>query len=212
MVLPWAGALEPLSEANPDLDITVLASSSPHSWVQKGMYNINPSQEYQPPSEEDVKQYPLAVWVQGSFKSFFADKEVPPVESETPDTEADAEKQQESEEGQPGTDRETITRSPEDTQILVVANSRFLEDNFITNAGNLEFMLNALDWSTWGEELIGIRSRQVTDRSLPILTEHEKTIVRFANMFAVPILVALFGFIRFYIKRKRKITLADLKD
>ncbi len=202
LVFPWVGALEILPDTHANLDITVLAKSSPYSWVQKGMYDINPSQEYSPFSEEDVKQYDLAVWVQGKFKSFYADRDIPRVE-ESQSEEGDPEQKEDE-------NRETIKECSEDTQILVVANSRFLEDNFINNLGNLEFILNALDWSTWGKELIGIRSRKVTDRSLPILTEHQKTLIRFANMLAVPILVTFFGFVRFYIKRKRKTTLKDI--
>ena len=202
LVLPWAGALEILPDTHPDLNITVLAKSSPYSWVQRGMYDINPAEQHMPVSEEDVKPYNLAVWVQGAFKSFYADKEIPPVD-EAPPAEAEPETNAKH-------DGKTIKQCQEPTQILVVGNSRFLEGNFIGNPGNLEFMLNALDWSTWGKDLIGIRSRKVTDRSLPILTERQKSLVRFANMMAVPILVALFGFVRFYIKRKKKITLQDL--
>jgi len=107
-------------------------------------------------------------------------------------------------------DRTTIPESQKETQILVVGNGRFLENNFVGNPGNMEFFLNALDWATWGKDLIGIRSRSVTDKPIPILTEQQKRVLKFANMLAIPILVALFGFIRFYLKSRKKITLQDL--
>jgi ABC-type uncharacterized transport system involved in gliding motility auxiliary subunit len=93
----------------------------------------------------------------------------------------------------------------------VVANARFINDNYTEIPGNIEFFLNAVDWFTWGKDLIGIRSRMVLDRTLPFLSEQQKTAIKFANLGAVPILLALFGIIRFYIRKKKKITLETLK-
>lgn len=204
LVLPWAGSLEVLRDTHPDIKFTVLAQSSPYSWVQKGMYNISPAQQFAPDSEEDVRQYPLAVWAQGKFKSFYTDKAVPPVEKPGG---AEKQKPENAEVKKP----ETVKECQEEGQILVVANAKFLEDNFVSNPGNLEFFLNALDSSTWGKDLIGIRSKAAADRSLPILSEQQKTLIRFANMLAVPIGVALFGVVRFSLKRRKKITLQDLR-
>jgi len=202
LVLPWPAALETLPDSHPEANFTVLAKSSPYSWLQKGMYNINPGQDFMPEQEKDMQQYALAVWTQGRFKSFFAGKDVPPMEK----SEEDQSKSSESADK----DRTTIPESQKETQILVVGNGRFLENNFVGNPGNMEFFLNALDWATWGKDLIGIRSRSVTDKPIPILTEQQKRVLKFANMLAIPILVALFGFIRFYLKSRKKITLQDL--
>jgi len=203
IMFPWVSALEVLKDTHKDLAFSVLAQSSQHSWLQKGMYNINPTQQFMP-QPENIKPYPLAVLVNGKFKSFYADKAIPSVQGsdEEEETEPKEEKEQQ---------RETLKECTGETKILVVSNSRFLESNFTNQPGNLEFFLNAVDWFTWGKDLIGIRSRETTDRPLPILTERQKTGIRFATMIAVPLLVALFGIIRFYIRKKRKITLQNLK-
>ena len=182
-----------------------MVQSSQHSWVQKGMYNINPTQQFMP-QPDDIKPYPLAVLVGGKFKSFYADQEIPPVQEPEEEKKPDSSEVKEQAE-----ERETLKQCEEETKILVVSNSRFIENNFANQPGNAEFFLNAVDWFTWGKDLIGIRSRRITDRPLPILTEQHKRAIKFANIIAVPILVGLFGVIWFYIRRKTKVTLQNLK-
>lgn len=194
MIFPWVSALEVLQDTHEDLQFKVLVQSSEYSWLQKGMYNLNPNQQFMP-SKEDIKPYPLAVLASGRFKSFYADKEIPPAK--------------ESEE-KAAENPETLSQSAEENQMLIVSNSRFVESNFANQAGNIEFLLNAVDWFTWGKDLIGIRSRRITDRPLPILSERHKTAIKFANIMAVSILVAILGIIRFYIKKKKKLKLKNL--
>ncbi|HJX31837.1 MAG TPA: Gldg family protein [Thermodesulfobacteriota bacterium] len=198
MVFPWVSALEPLKDSHKDLQFTVLAHSSRYSWLQQGMYDLSPLQEFMP-QPEDIKPYPLAMLVNGKFKSFFADKEIPPVKKSAEEEKTHEEKQ------------ETIKQCEKGNQILVVANARFINDNYAEIPGNIEFFLNAVDWFTWGKDLIGVRSRMVLDRTLPFLSEQQKTAIKFANLGGVPILLTLFGIIRFYIRKKKKITLENLK-
>jgi len=198
MVFPWVSALEPLKESHQDLRFTILAQSSKYSWLQKGRYDLNPLQEFMP-QPEGIKPYPLAMLVSGKFKSFFADKEVPPV------------KKSAEEEKTPEENQETIKQCEKGNQILVAANARFINDEYVESPGNIEFFLNAVDWFTWGKDLIGIRSRMVLDRTLPFLSEQQKTAIKFVNLGGIPLLLALFGIIRFYIRKKKKITLETLK-
>ena len=198
MVFPWVSALEPLKDSHKDLQFTVLAQSSRYSWLQKGMYDLSPLQQFMP-QPEDIKPYPLALLVNGKFKSLFADKEVPLLKKPAEEGKTREEKQ------------ETIKQCAKGNQILVVANARFINDNYAEIPGNIEFFLNAVDWFTWGKDLIGIRSRMVLDRTLPFLSEQQKTAIRFANLGGIPILLALFGIVRFYIRKKKKITLETLK-
>jgi len=100
--------------------------------------------------------------------------------------------------------RETIKESPE-SQIVVIGNSRFISNNFLTQfKDNQVFLLNIVDWLTLGEQLIGIRSRGATDRPLKEIKEYEKTLIKSLNMFGVPLLLILFGMLRFYLRRRKK--------
>jgi ABC-type uncharacterized transport system involved in gliding motility auxiliary subunit len=93
----------------------------------------------------------------------------------------------------------------EKTQLVIVGNSNFIFNNFLRQFRfNQIFFMNAVDWLTLGDKLIGIRSRGMIDRPLKEVTEREKALIRFANAFGVPFFVAMFGLLRFYLKRKTK--------
>jgi ABC-type uncharacterized transport system involved in gliding motility auxiliary subunit len=190
LVLPWVSSLTCAGAKKPEIAITELARSTSSSWRQKGFYMLDPQQQFIKPGTQ-MQSSLLAAAATGKFKSFFADKPVPPAEKKADGSEAPAQK-------------ETIKESPE-TRIVVVGNSRFIANDIITQFDdNQVFFLNLIDWLTLGEQLIGIRSRGATDRPLRETTEHQKTLVKSLAMFGVPLVVALFGVVRFYVRRRKK--------
>jgi len=190
LVLPWTSSLTVVGEKKSKMTVTELAKSTPSSWLQKGFYMLDPQQVSIRPGTQ-MESYLLALSASGRFKSFFADKPIPPAEKREDGTEAPAQ-------------QEAIKESPE-TRIVVVGSSRFITNDIITQfEDNQVFFLNIIDWLTLGEQLIGIRSRGATDRPLSETTEYMKTLVKALNMFAVPLAVALFGIVRFYIRRRKK--------
>jgi gliding-associated putative ABC transporter substrate-binding component GldG len=190
LVLPWVSSLTVSGEKKPDTAITELAKSTESSWLQKGFYLLDPQQQFIKPGTQ-LQSYLLAAAATGKFTSFFADKPVPPAEKQADGTEAPVQK-------------ETIKESPE-TRIVVVGNSRFITNDVLGQFDdNQVFFLNLIDWLTLGEQLIGIRSRGATDRPLRETTEYQKTLVKSLNMFGVPLVVVLFGIVRFYVKRRNK--------
>jgi ABC-2 type transport system permease protein len=183
--LPWVTALEIVEKR--DVKDTVLARSSPYGWLQRGMYNISPAQEFNPPPGE-IKSYPLVVLLEGKFSSYFGGSASGDVAGRIP--------------GEAKTAH--LSRSQKDTKILVVGNARFLTNGFISAPGNADFFLNAVDWFTWGDDLIGIRAKQMLNRPLPILSERQKRLIKYSNMIGVPVLVILLGVIRFYLRQRRR--------
>jgi ABC-2 type transport system permease protein len=182
---PWITALE--VTAKPDVKSTVLAKSSPYSWLQRGMYNISPAQEFNPPPGA-IKSYPLIVLLEGKFDSYFGNRAPADVKGLMPGKANPA----------------PLSRSQKDTKILVMGNARFLTNGFITAPGNAEFFLNAVDWFTWGDDLIGIRSKKMLNRPLPILSERQKRLIKYGNMIGVPLVVILIGVIRLYLRQRRR--------
>ncbi len=189
LVLPWTSALEPVGADTSAVATVVLARSSADSWRQGGSFNLNPQQRFANLSGTKG-EVPLAVGLTGSFQSFYADRGVPAVESE----EGEA----------PPEPSLLVTGSPE-TQIVVVGNSNFIADNFLGQfpTGGV-FILNTVDWLTLGNDLIGIRSRGVTSRPLREVTEGVKSAVKFINIFAIPILVIVYGLVRVYARRRAR--------
>jgi gliding-associated putative ABC transporter substrate-binding component GldG len=182
--LPWVTALEPLPR--PNIRCMVLARSSSYSWLQRGMYNISPAQEFNPPASE-IKSYPLVVVLEGTFPSFYGGTSEATRAGEI-------------------TGKLTAQQSLQGkaTKMLVMGNARFLSNNFISAPGNADFFLNAVDWFTGGDDLIGIRAKKMLSRPLPILTEQQKRLIKFGNMIGVPLVVILIGGIRFYLRRRKR--------
>ena len=200
LVLPWTSSVEAVVKEGDEIKTEELIKSTEHAWTVQGRYDLNPQQRfYQTPSER--KSYPLAVELNGKFKSFYAGKEIPEVES-------DDEEKSSSSEGE--SERKTIEESKE-TQIIVVGNSNFIANNILGGLGgsqagaNMIFFQNLVDWLTLGEELINIRSRGVTDRPLKEdLPEATKSFIKFSCTLGVPIIIVIFASVRFYMRKRTK--------
>jgi ABC-type uncharacterized transport system involved in gliding motility auxiliary subunit len=185
MVLPWASSLELISKEGESIEATALAKTSEFAWTAQSPYNLDPSNRLNPPAST-LKAYTVAASLSGTFKSFYAGKEIPPVEAD----ESDAD--------------ETLTPTKtesEPTQIVVVGNSKFLEQE---RPGGQLFFLNVVDWLTLGEDLISIRSRTVTERPLKEVSESEKAFIRFICIFGIPLIVVAFGLLRYFLRRRAK--------
>ena len=192
LMLPWAGSLELLPQGDPSVEMIALAKTSRGGWTAQSPYNINPTnRQFQPPAS--VQQvHTVAASISGVFKSFYADKAIPPAESS------------ESAEGvtaKPAEEERATKTESETTQIVVVGNSQFLQQG--RPDGQL-FFLNTVDWLTLGEELINIRSHGATERPLKEISESEKFFLKFISIAGVPILVVAFGLVRFILRRRAK--------
>ncbi|MBN2109189.1 MAG: GldG family protein [Deltaproteobacteria bacterium] len=199
MVLPWASPLELLQEKTGSRTVSVLARSSPSSWTMKGYFDLSPRQDFSAP-ENQTAQHVLALAMSGSFSSYFDGKPVPAPDKDAAIEEPSAPKGAEKKAEPPA----FIQKSPE-TRIIVTGNSRFITDNFITQFdGNRAFFLNAVDWCTADDRLMGIRARESGDSTLYVMSDNLKAAVRLLNMCAVPVLVAVFGIVHAYIRRRRK--------
>lgn len=182
LVLPWTSSLEASQKEGDSVKVITLAKTTPYAWRQKEYFDLSPRQDYRAMASNHGT-FSLAMLASGRFKSFYRDKDVP---------------------GTKGKAGNILKESPE-THIVVLGNSNFIADWFISDfQENMVFFLNVIDWLTLGEELIGIRSRGVTDRPLIELTDKQKAVIKFLNIFAVPALVGVFGLLRFYFRRKKK--------
>ena len=140
-----------------------------------------------------MKERIMGVALSGKFKSFYAGKKVPAADEEkkTP--------------ALPQQKEPSFKPESKETKLIVVGNSRFITENFPAEFdGNRIFFQNVIDWVTVGDALIGIRSRESTDRPLMVISEQAKAAIRFINILGVSILAGLFGLGRFYLRRRRK--------
>jgi ABC-2 type transport system permease protein len=199
LVMPWASPLELLQEKTGGRTVSVLARSSPYSWTMKGYFDLSPNQEFDAP-ENQRRQSVLALAMSGSFSSYFAGKPVPPADKDAKVEKPSAPGEAQKKPAQPS----AVQQSPE-TRIIVTGTARFITDNFIDQFdGNRTFFLNAVDWCTADDTLMGIRARESGDSTLYVMSENVRSAVRLLNMCAVPVLVAVFGIAQAYLRRRRK--------
>ena len=172
------------------ITITPLLYSSPKSAVMAAPYDINPLIQR---SMQDWNQgpYALGVVLQGKFDSYFKDKEIPLKED-----------------GEPVSDVEVITSSP-DTRIIVLSDAFFIQDQYLVpQLDNLTMALNMIDWMVQDERLISIRSREVSSRPIGEVSDAVRRTVKYTSLGLPPLLVALFGLLRWRLRSSRRKILA----
>jgi len=89
--------------------------------------------------------------------------------------------------------------------VIVVGDADFATDKFgyVMNDGQ-EFLLNAIDAFTLGDELISIRSKGVTDRPLDELSEGMKNLLEWGNILGMSIVFVIYGLIRRQLRLAKK--------
>lgn len=188
LVLPWTSSVEVLT--NEDVIATPLVKTTEFGRSIQGAYNLMPGT---PIPQIDLQAYTVAAALEGKFKSFYADKEVPPVASTANGNDTPTPTQETEE-------RTTITEGIE-TQIIVIGTAQILDR---INEHGAKFFLNCVDWLTLGETLIGIRSHTITNRPLKETSGFEKKFIKYMCTIGIPLVVVLFGLIRYLLKRRVK--------
>ncbi|HAJ78667.1 MAG TPA: hypothetical protein DCO75_02755 [Fibrobacteres bacterium] len=205
MVLPWTSTITLLTPNRDSLALkksgtsgTVgvpLIQSSKKSWVVSGNFDLNPQQKWMAP-KEGFKQSILMAYLSGNFTSYFAGKSIPPV------NEADTAKKDSTANS---SDMSQIVQSASGRNLIIAADASFLTSQFSGVPGNVAWIQNAVDWLSSDDNLIGIRTRTMVDRSIrkDELKEGGATasIVRYTNILFMPALVVIAGLLIFFRRR-----------
>jgi len=188
VVFPWTSSVDVIAEKDSGVKYDVLAQSSEASWLQTEKFDLNPQQKF---TKSATKSYGLAVEGSGAFKSAFAGQEAPKPQGEAAARSAPK-------------DQQVKEQSPQ-TKIVVVGSSFLVNDEFLSRYRNNDlFVENLVDIMTLGKGLVGIRTRGTAERPLEEVSEGGKTWVKFGNMLGIPVLVAAFGLLRYFVRKRRK--------
>ncbi|MEW5798472.1 MAG: Gldg family protein [Bacteroidota bacterium] len=166
VVLYFAGSLDTATAKNKGLNAEVLMRSSKQSGRQSGFMMVDPMQQYSP-NDFSESGIPLAAVVSGSFSSYFTGKPLAPVHAQSPET-----------------------------RILVVGDGDFMKDDFAGNKSNMIFFQNIVDYLSDESGLITIRSKDVTEPPLDPVSDGMKKFLKYGNLAAPPLLVILYGLLR----------------
>jgi len=207
VTLNWASPIVIDEEKNADRQVTKLLHSSPESWIRTET-TIQPDFEAYPqlgfPVGSERERHTLAVSVQGSFDSFFADQPSPFAEGASAG-EAEAGEQ-------PGTPTPTpppsslgtVETSPDTSRLVVIGSVEFVDDVVFDLSSrltqdrylnSLRFLQNSVAWSTEDLDLLNIRSRGTQTRVLAPLSEREQSFWEVANYVAALLALVVIGIV-----------------
>lgn len=211
VVFPWVSPLTLLvdkadsAKADAKVKATVLVNSSEKSWLAPGSMDLNPQQQWTMPPEKELKPVNLAVYLSGSFKSYFEGKGVPPLRDPVPgDTmsqinmgAADASRQ--------------VVSSTDNGHLVVIGDADCITGQNATPQ-NISLVLNLVDWLSLDNNLIAIRTRAIKDRTMNanLLQEgsSKPAIIRLVNILIMPVILVVVGLV-IYFRRREVIPVAS---
>jgi ABC-type uncharacterized transport system involved in gliding motility auxiliary subunit len=204
LTLFWPSPLEIVHEnLRGSATCEILASTSNEAWTVEDLAaNFDPASQTVAQSDK-WQSFPVAALVKGRFQSFYKGKEIPkPVNAdgtELPNAPTN-------------TDKKTIEESAHETEILVVGDADFIDDDCIlalhqqlvrqmSGAGqdmarqNISFALNAAESFSLGTDVMQIRSRQIKSREIDMAKVSDGSIAsaKLLNQYLMPAAVLLVG-------------------
>jgi gliding-associated putative ABC transporter substrate-binding component GldG len=162
-----------------------LARSSKKSWLENKPYNIDPRRDWRAETVTPTGPYDLMVEVSGKLRSHYAGDATMSNGSPVP----------------------LLAESQGDARVIVVGGSTLAMDDFMGRP-NQALMLNVADWLLLDPALLAMRTRGLTDAPLqPELAEATRNTVKYGNVLGLPVLLALYGIVRWRMRESRRATI-----
>lgn len=193
MLYLWGSRLELDREKIDAAGLTaeVLFTTSPEAWETDYVPGpLAPRAMLQDP-DRMVGRAPLAVLLRGQLPNAWSEGQVPRW-ANAPDSLQ--------------TDEPVEEFVPVESSVVVVGCSKMFEDSFMRMVpGNGMLLLNSIDALTLGDDLIEIRAKVTTQRTLKPLSDQARLLIKIVVIALVPLLVAAFGVFR-QLRRRREET------
>lgn len=108
----------------------------------------------------------------------------------------------------------TNTENKDHGKIFVTATHHIIQDRIMSQApANTVFLSNMLEYSSWGNHLIGVRSRGKTTRPLKKISPAAISTIKWSHMAGLPSLTVLLGLGGlFFQKRRREKTIKKISE
>jgi ABC-2 type transport system permease protein len=183
MLFPFVSSLALADPLPRGVSAEILARSGNTSTRLRGLRRVEPAAFRVLAPGEEPGSYPLLVNLTGEWTSFFADKPIP-----QPDLAAVAG-------AYAPDDPNSALRQGTEARLVVAGSADFV-------ANNIAFMLNQVDWMLQDESLIGIRSKNTPLPKLDPIEPAEASALKLANLLSGPLLILLFGLVRWLMRRR----------
>lgn len=201
-VSPLALDQERLSQTG--LSATTLFSSSDESWVSRERISFNPMFIRPPETGEERQSYPLACLLEGSFPSYFADRDIPVKEKNKngvdPEEAGGGEKTAVEASGR-------LVKQGEPAKIFVMGSSQMLGDHMLDSDGrfpNSVFIMNLLDTLNNRDRMAMLRSKQQAYNPVDDVSGPVKSLIKWVNIAGLPVMVILSGLLVMLLRAARK--------
>ena len=196
-----------------------LFTSSEKSWLMRDRINLNPMLSSPPAPDTELKSYPLAYLLEGSFPSYFAGKPIPekPVEKPAEDEKESGAEKKSDPESTPESGASSVRPDIEEAgirldqgkpaKILLLSSSDMLGDNVLDEEGktpNAVLILNAIDALNNREDIAVMRSKEQRFNPLRESSTFVKTMIKTFNVAGLPAIVVIFGLFLWWRRHMRK--------
>jgi len=161
--------------------VSILAKSSPRSWLEQKPYNIDPRRDWREETVSLTGPYTLMVQVNGKLPSHFAQ-------------EAQA------------SGGSLLAESQSEARVIAVGGSALFWDDFMARP-NQALLLNVADWLLLDPALLAMRTRGLAEAPLqPEISDATRAAVKYGNTFGLPLLLVLYGIVRWRMREARRAT------
>ena len=194
--LPFSSPLSATDELKNQegAQVDVLVRTEPSATARATLTDTNPDELFKNTTGEINGPFDVALAVVAEFKSSYAGKDIPQPASQPAGAAAE---------------RERVEASPaggDMSRLFVMGNGEFLVHQGRLQRSSVIFLQNLVDWLVADHDLISIRSKG-GPRMLETVEPGKRTMLTYANAVGVPMLFCLFGFLRWTMRRKRKVDL-----
>ena len=191
-----AGSVDATAALNDkDVKVTVLAKSSPASWLLEKNIQLNPMLTAAPSDKSTEKSEDLAVLVEGRFKSAFS-------ADPAPETQKDSTL----------TAQTHLAQSTQNGKIFVAGSSQITGSQLIDEKGTEPialFIRNVVDYMNGNADLCTMRTKGLSLNTLRNSDTPMALLAKYFNEFGLTVLVALAGLLIWRMREKRRKTIHD---
>ncbi|MCP4547364.1 MAG: GldG family protein [bacterium] len=180
----------PQTQVGLNLGSRMLFTSSDRTWTKPFSTEPLTSADINPTRDAIVGRLPLGVILDGQFP-----------EPTGPSPAWPAAPGGEQSYGDPNAEP-SFAGPPAPGQLILIGCGKIFEEPFVKAGQNPVLLLNAVDALALGGDLIGIRSKLITQRSIKPIESAQKVLFRLFVLLLFPVLLTLFGVIRMVARRK----------
>ena len=167
------------------LQAETLISSSGRSWRADFGGGILSQAEVERGDDQMTGPYPLAVMLSGTFPDTHGGAE-PPAWPDAAAADAEA----------AGPAAPATALMPAPSQLLVIGCAKMFDDMVLQGAQNALLLLNAVDYLAGSEDVLTIRSRQLTQRTIGDVPAGQKLLWQLVTWVTMPALFIVLGVVR----------------